>query len=83
MQRGEIAKSKAPRRWMLVLLVVLLVGGVAIALFWSKHSNAQAAAAFGQTLVAWHTGPELRCEMVRLWPLPADCVFVFARQKGL
>ena len=79
MQRGEIVKSKAPRRWMLVLLVVLLVGGVAIALFWSEQSNAQASAALGQSLVAWSPSAELRCEMVRVWPLPAECVFVVGK----
>ena len=79
MQRGEIVKSKAPQRWMLVLLVVLLAAGVAIALLWSRQSNAQEPASLGQGLAAWNTGTELRCEMVRIWPLPAECIFVFGR----
>ena len=79
MQRGEIVKSKAPRRWMLVLLVVLLVGGVSAALFWSEQSNAETATSVGQGCTAWNPGGELRCEMVRVWPLPAECVFVFGK----
>lgn len=79
MQRGEIVKSKTPKRWMLVLLVVLLVGGVGLALFWSDQSKAQTPSSIGQSLVAWSGGAQLRCEMVRVWPLPAECVFVFGR----
>ena len=40
MQRGEIVKSKTPRRWMAVFLVVLAVCAVALALFWTDRSNA-------------------------------------------
>ena len=79
MQRGEIVKSKAPGRWMVVLLVFLLVAGVAVALLWSDPSSAQTTATLGQSLLSWHTDGELRCEMVRVWPLPAECVFVFGR----
>ena len=79
MQRGEIVKSKAPRRWMLVLLVILVVGGVAFALFWSEQSSAQTAVSGAQGFLAWSSPDELRCEMVRLWPLPAECIFVFGR----
>lgn len=78
MQRGEVVQSNAPRSWMQWLLAVLLVGGAA-GLFWSDQSRAQAMASFGQSLVTWNTGEELRCEMVRIWPLPAECVFVFVR----
>ena len=79
MQRGEIVKSKAPRRWMFVLLAVLLVGGVAIALFWSEQSNAQGMPSLGEGALSWNASDHLKCEMVRIWPLPADCVFVFGR----
>ena len=75
MQRGEIVKSKAPRRWMAVFLVFLLVCAVAIAMFWTEISNADESVA--ATQVAWSPA-ELRCETVRVWPLPPDCVFVFA-----
>ena len=74
MQSGEIVKSKAPRRWMAVFLVALLVCAVAIAVFWSETSNADEA--FAVATSAWDPST-LRCEMVRVWPLPADCVFVF------
>ena len=71
MQRGEIVKSNAPRRWMAVLLVILAVGAVALALFWSEQSKAAE-----EEDTNWSTA-DLRCEMVRVWPLPAECLFVF------
>ena len=76
MQRGEVVKSKAPRRWMAVFLAVLLICSVAIALFWSETSNADEAV--DAPSLVWDPSA-LRCEMVRVWPLPADCVFVFGR----
>jgi hypothetical protein len=75
MQRGEIVKSKAPRRWMAVFLVVLAVCAVALALLWTERSNAVTpeAADLAEVLGAG----DLKCEMVRLWPLPSECLFVF------
>ena len=73
MERGEIVKSKAPSRWMAVFLAVIFICAVAIALFWSDTSNADEAFA---VVSAWDPAA-LRCETVRLWSLPADCVFVF------
>ncbi|HYP71643.1 MAG TPA: hypothetical protein VEP93_12210 [Variovorax sp.] len=73
MPSGDIVKSKAPSRWMAVFLVALLIGAVVVALFWSETSNATEAAS-----LAW-SPTDLKCEMVRVWPLPADCVFVFGK----
>jgi len=75
MQRGEIVKSKAPRRWMAVLLLMLAAAGVALALFWSEQSKAAE-----EPDTSWSTA-DLRCEMVRIWPLPAECLFVFGGEE--
>ena len=91
----ELVKSKAPRRWMAVFLVVLAVGAVALALLWTRSSNAVPApmavgdssgfirvAATAQDTQAWDPTRDLRCEMVRVWPLPSECLFVFGGGAG-
>lgn len=87
-QHGEV-KSKSPRRWMAALLVALAVGAVVLALVWTTQSGAQAAAdieiapaglkvlAKDQVAEGW-SASDLKCEMVRLWPLPHECLFVFS-----
>ena len=85
----EIVKSKTPRRWMAVLLAFLAIGAVLLALFWTQLSSAetpdgvagspemlQVAIAEGGTS-SWDLTKDLRCEMVRVWPLPSECLFVF------
>lgn len=88
MQEHEEVRSKSPRRWMAALLVALAVGAVALALMWTKQSGARSASgmqsvpAAAKVLVkaqepqGW-SASDLKCEMVRLWPLPHECLFVF------
>ena len=75
------ANAKRPVRWMSMFLVALAVAGIALALLWANQADAQS---FGTlipdaagVLVAGASAEPLRCEMVRIWPLPADCQFVF------
>lgn len=79
MPSGEIVKSNAPRRWMTAFLVVLAVAAVAIALLWSQTSSAETASGPSVIEEIWSAGSNepLKCEMVRVWPLPAECIFVF------
>lgn len=83
MPSGEIVKSSAPKRWMTALLVFLAVGAVAIALFWSQTSSAgeppESSSSVLDEILATSNTEQLKCEMVRLWPLPAECQFVFGR----
>jgi len=80
MQRGEIVKSKAPRRWMAIFLVALAIGGVALALFWTEQSKATEPDPVTASAVQVWDAAELKCEMVRIWPLPSECLFVFNEQ---
>jgi len=84
-----IAQSKRPIRWMGLFLVVLAVSGVMAVLFWVDTAEAQSTLfmASGRQPVAdgplgWSGAEHVRCEMVRVWPLPADCQFVFGREAG-
>jgi len=71
MQADDDLKSRPARRWMAFFLVVLAIGGVGVALLWSRI--AQAAPEMSAAL-------DVQCEMVRVWPLPAECLFVFNDQ---
>ena len=86
----ELVKSKAPRRWMAACLVLLAVFAMALALLWVRSSNAagQDAASASPTgfvqvmasadeAASWDPTRDLKCEMVRVWPLPSECLFVF------
>lgn len=89
MPTKQIVTSKAPRRWMAVLIVCLAVGAIALALLWTRMSSAEtpaaAAEASGEMVKvamtdggSWDLSRDLRCEMVRVWPLPSECLFVFS-----
>mgnify|MGYP003584269735 CR=1 FL=1 len=75
----ELVKSKAPRRWMAVFLALLAVGAVALALLWTRESNAvPAPLVLGDSPGFMQVATQdLRCEMVRVWPLPSECLFLF------
>ncbi|SFL94660.1 hypothetical protein SAMN05444747_101397 [Variovorax sp. OV329] len=89
MSTKQIVTSQAPRRWMAVLLACLAVGAIALALGWTQMSSAEtpaaSAAAFPEMVKvamadggsSWDLSKDLRCEMVRVWPLPSECLFVF------
>ena len=79
----ELVKSKAPRRWMAVFLTLLVICGVALALMWVRSSNAAGsedadlAMAWAEDGSSWDLTQGIQCEMVRVWPLPSECLFVF------
>ncbi|MDM0045120.1 hypothetical protein QTH91_11555 [Variovorax dokdonensis] len=76
---GQPTASR-PVRWMTVLLAVLVAGGAALALLWADQADAQSGTLLPDAAGILAAGPvtdSLRCEMVRIWPLPADCQFVF------
>ena len=82
MPSAEIVRTKAPARWMTAMLVVLAIGAVALALFCSQTSSAEESLPAPSVIAEiWAAGSAepLRCEMVRVWPLPAECQFVFGR----